>query len=185
MDDGRLQLFLKAAPKETIKAAKAAMRRAAQAASTEMLKAMAQSSWLARKDLKGGLLKPIFSDVANGVQALIKVRGKGFGMDHYKVRPKGVTAKKGRRPKQWTPPSWQTGPTGSWHTARGAFMAIMKNGTKPLLMQREGRKLRRLYGPSPQYFAAFRTVQARVAKRAREVFPRRFEHEITRLLGGG
>ncbi len=174
LDDTRLRLLLQALPAETAKAAKAAMRRTVQAASTEMLRGMKQVSWLKGKDLRGRLLKPLFTDMAGGgIEAEIRVRGKGFGMDHYRVNPRRVTARKGRQSRFWTPPKWQTGPAGSWHSAPGTFMAIMQHGRKPLLMQREGRTLRRLYGPSPQYFAAFREVRARVARRAREVFPRR------------
>lgn len=199
LDDTRLRLLLQALPAETAKAAKAAMRRTVQAASTEMLRGMKENSWLRAGELRGALLKPLFTDMAGGgIEAEIRVRGKGFGMDHYRVRPRRVTARKGKRSRLWTPPQWQTGPAGSWHSAPGTFMAVMKNGTKPLLMQRlalgaqhltpgdsrakEGRMLRRLYGPSPQYFAAFREVRARVARKAREVFPRRLEHEIMRQL---
>lgn len=182
MDDKALRFFLKTAPKQTLEAARAAMKRTAQMASTELVRAMKESSWLTAKDLRGGLMRPAFSSIGGGIEAEIRVRGKGFGMDHYKVKPKRVTARKGRRSTLWTPPSWQTGPIGSWHVTPHSFMAIMKHGKKPLFMVREGAKLRRLYGPSPQYFAAFATVRERLGRHVRKVYPQRFQHELSRIL---
>lgn len=187
-DSKTLEISLKAAPKEVLAAARSAVRRAAQAGGTQLSKSIKAVSYLKGGDIKGALLKPTLRNIPGGLMAEVRVRGNAIPLEHYKVKPMRETARKGQQSRNWKSPTYQLGPAEPEYQLRrhgnvsAGFLARMRSG-KLMFMQRHGKKLRRAYGVSPQYFAAFDATKQAVMRRVREVFPARLQHEIYRRLG--
>ena len=191
LHDDALRMTMQAAPRHTLAAAKAAMRRTAVAAGEELRKQIKAVSYLKGGDLKGALAKPIIKENPRGVEAEVRVSGKKIALDRFRLKPRRITARKGQRPQQWQEPSYQIGPREKvkrWSEEgpykRKSFIMRTRNGLK--LMERYGPrrgKVWRLYGITPQYFAAFDVTKAAVMARARTVFPQRLRHELLHRLG--
>ena len=120
----------------------------------------------------------------------MRVSGKKIPLDRFRLKPRRITARKGKRSTQWQEPSYQIGPREkvkrwSEEGGRKGFIMRTRNGGL-MLMERYGPrrgKVWRLYGITPQYFAAFDVTKAAVMARARTVFPQRLRHELLHRLG--
>ena len=188
MDDKSLRILLKAAPKEVLAGTRATVKRAAQAGKTELGRQIRTVSYLKGRDVKGALLKPFYTSLPNGLEAEIRVSGNAIGLEHFKLRPKRVTARRGQRSVKWKSPGYQLGPGEPVRyllregEKSAAFLAVMANGNL-LLMRRHGRYPRRTYGVTPQYFAAFDSVRRAIRQKLETVLPQRLHHEIRYRLG--
>lgn len=193
LHDDALRVAMQAAPRHTLAAAKAAMRRTAVAAGEELRKQIKSVSFLKGGDLKGALAKPIIRESPKEVEAEVRVSGKKIALDRFRLKPRRVTARKGKRSTQWQEPGYQLGPREKvkrWSEEgpykRKSFIMRLINIDRLGLMERFGPrrgKVRRVYGVTPQYFAAFDVTKAAVKARARAVFPQRLRHELLYRLG--
>ena len=104
-------------------------------------------------------------------------------MDAFRLIPKRVTARRGRRSRDWPLSGYSTGPGEGIRTlpargGRSAAFVIRSGGRLVMLRRTSGGRLVRVYGYPVQYFAAFRAVHDPVERRAREMFEKRLRHEV-------
>ena len=136
-----------------------------------------------RAKITTAVFKPLVRTTASEIRAEIGVRGKPFGMDAFRLIPKRVTARRGRRSRDWPLSGYSTGPGEGIRTlpargGRSAAFVIRSGGRLVMLRRTSGGSLVRVYGYPVQYFAAFRAVHDPVERRAREMFEKRLRHEV-------
>ena len=165
------------------KAVQAAVRRTGVTLRTDVIRQTAQVTYLQRAKITTAVFKPLVRTTASEIRAEIGVRGKPFGMDAFRLIPKRVTARRGRRSRDWPLSGYSTGPGEGIRTlpargGRSAAFVIRSGGRLVMLRRTSGGRLVRVYGYPVQYFAAFRAVHDPVERRAREMFEKRLCHEV-------
>ena len=92
------------------KAVQAAVRRTGVTLRTDVIRQTAQVTYLQRAKITTAVFKPLVRTTASEIRAEIGVRGKPFGMDAFRLIPKRVTARRGRRSRDWPLSGYSTGP---------------------------------------------------------------------------
>lgn len=154
------------------KAVQAAVRRTGVTLRTDVIRQTAQVTYLQRAKITTAVFKPLVRTTASEIRAEIGVRGKPFGMDAFRLIPKRVTARRGRRSRDWPLSGYSTGP------GEGIRTLPARGGRSAAFVIRSGGRLVRVYGYPVQYFAAFRAVHDPVERRTREMFEKRLRHEV-------
>ena len=179
---------LRAMPEKMLGCLLRAGKRAGTAMRADVTKRVRSVTYLKGAEIRGAM-KPLHVDRdSGGIRAWFNVSSKNFPADHFRLVPNRVTARKGRPSRMWPEPGFRIGPASPLMRAHGGiskgFIANL-NGRK--LFTRASRKrssLRREWGWSVQYFAAFDRVKDPAVRRAMDVFEERLLHEVQRALGG-
>ena len=153
------------------KAVQAAVRRTGVTLRTDVIRQTAQVTYLQRAKITTAVFKPLVRTTASEIRAEIR------------LIPKRVTARRGRRSRDWPLSGYSTGPGEGIRTlpargGRSAAFVIRSGGRLVMLRRTSGGRLVRVYGYPVQYFAAFRAVHDPVERRAREMFEKRLRHEV-------
>lgn len=114
----------------------------------------------------------------SSLTATVYSKGSPIPLDRFKISPKTVQPKRKKPIKVGVK-------KGGLKTTVGAFVAEI-NGIK--VFQREGKKrlpVKRLYGPSVPQMLGGQEVVNRINTQGAEMFNRRLDHDINRLLGMG
>ncbi|MFR1533167.1 MAG: hypothetical protein ACLSTO_05670 [Bilophila wadsworthia] len=142
------------------KAVQAAVRRTGVTLRTDVIRQTAQVTYLQRAKITTAVFKPLVRTTASEIRAEIGVRGKPFGMDAFRLIPKRVTARRGRRSRDWPLSGYSTDGRGI-HTlpARGGRSAafVIRSGRLVMLRRTLRRKAGQVCGIRA-IFAAFRAV---------------------------
>lgn len=112
------------------------------------------------------------------LSAIVKSRGSLIPLDRFKVTPRKVT------PKRKTPIKIGVKKDGT-KSLKGAFVGDI-SGIK--IFKRSGRKrlpIDRLFGPSVPQMIKSEDVRLQINTAGREMFERRLDHEINRILERG
>ena len=136
-----------------------------------------------RKDynVKAGEIKATLSKTKasrSSLSGIVKSRGELIPLDRFKVSPRSV------QPKRKKPIKIAV-KKGSMKDAIGAFVAEI-NGTK--VFKRETKKrlpIKRLFGPSIPQMIGNQTRIENINREGYEMFNRRLDHEINRILSRG
>lgn len=167
-------------------AVRAAVKRAAATMGKDISAQIRMRSYLQAGDVKKSLSKPVITGDGNSITAEIRVAGKPLAMDRYRLVPRRVTARKRMASRRWPEAGYQIGPSEPVRRARGGGGLskgfVIRKGGRLFLMQRRGKKLERVFGYSPQYFAAFDDTTRVVEANARETFEKRLIHEVKHRL---
>lgn len=167
-------------------AVRAAIKRAAATMGKDISAQIRLRSYLKAGEVKKSLTKPAISSNGDSITAEIRVAGKPLAMDHYRLVPRRVTARKRMASRRWPEAGYQIGPSEPIRQARrGGGLSkgfVMRRNGRLFLMQRRGKKLERVFGYSAQYFAAFDETTRVVEANARETFEKRLAHEVRHRL---
>lgn len=168
---------------ELEKAVLAAVRRTGTTLRTELIRQMGQTTYLERRRIAPAVFKPLVRIRASEIRAEIGVRSKPFGMDVFRLAPRRITARRGRRSRNWPLSGYRLGPGEGVRTlpARGnrsAAFVIRSGGRLVMLRRLPSGKLERVYGYPVPYFAAYRSVREQAERRGRDMFEQRLRHEV-------
>ena len=167
---------------EVDKAVRAALKRTQDNMATNIVRQIKQHSFLKSGEIRQALSKPLISTTPGAVWAQVRVASRPLAMDHFRLMPRRVTARKRMRSVNWPRAGYQIGPGEPVRYPDGgnglskAFVARL-NG-RLFLMRRRGRALERMFGYSVQYFAAFDATSAFVMRAARTTFEKSLRHEV-------
>lgn len=187
-DIERILKPLAAFPNEAGKVLKRTLARSGQNMATNLSREIRKSSFLKAGDVRKALSRPLLSGDASGMQVEVTVGSRQLAMDHFRLVPARITARKGLASVNWPNAGYQIGPGEPVRFAetknRGrAFVTRFAKAGRLLLLQRQGRKLLRVFGYSVQYFASFDAVKTHIESQSRDYFERRLAHEIDFALG--
>lgn len=127
-------------------------------------------------DIKESLVK--VRATPTNMSATVRSKGSVIGLDKFKVTPKTVQPKR-KKPIKAGVKKDATKSMGS------AFVADI-NGIKVFVRTSKKRlSLKRLYGPSIPQMLKNEKVKDKLQIKAEDMFKKRLEHEISRLLGDG
>lgn len=187
-DFDRVLLPLAAFPGEVARALRRSLTRTGNNLATNISRQIRQESFLNAGDVRQALSKPLMSGGTDSMQVEVRVASRRLALDHFKLVPRRVTARKRLRSSGWPAAGFQIGPhepvrflpAGS---GKGRpFVTRFSAGGRLFMMQRQGRKLVRVFGYSVQYFAAFDATVRAVERNTKDFFERRLTHEVAYLV---
>lgn len=180
---------LAAFPRDLAKAVRRAVNKAGTHLATTLARRIKPETFLSSGDIRKAFARPVVRVSDASVMAEVRVAGKKMGLEHFRLVPRRVTARKRLRSTLWPQAGYRLGP-------RDAVRVVMGEGNKSkgfvmrsragrlLFMQREGKKtLKRVLGPTVQYFASFDEVVRDVEVDVRGFFARTLSHEAAWLSG--
>lgn len=187
-DFDRVLLPLAAFPGEVTKALRRSLIRTGANLATTLNRQIRQESFLKSGDIRQALSKPLMSGGTDSMQVEVRVAGKRLALDHFKLVPRRITARKRLCSPGWPDAGYQIGPREPVRFIPGGngrgrpFVTRFSAGGRLLMMQRQGRRLMRVFGYSVQYFSAFDATVRVVERTSREFFERRLAHEVAYLV---
>jgi hypothetical protein len=152
-----------------------ALNRALTTVASNISKETRQDYNIKAADIKATLTKTKASRTS--MNAIVKSKGNLIPLDRFKVSPKKVSPKRKASIKIGVKKN-------GMKTLSGAFVADI-NGLK--VFRREGRKrlpIDRLFGPSVPQMLKSEDVRRRINEEGKDMFYRRLDHDITRILQG-
>lgn len=182
----RVLLPLSGMGSEVNKALRAALQRTGSNMATNIARQIKQHSFLKSGEIRQALSKPLLAGSGGSLRVEVRVASRPLPADHFRLTPRRVTARKGKRSINWPRAGFQIGPGEPVRRLDGgnglskAFVARLAG--RLFLMQRRGRKLQRVFGYSVQYFAAFDATTTFVMRAARTMFEQRLRHEVQHRL---
>ena len=185
-DFERVLLPLAGMAGEVDKAIRAALKRTGDNMTTNIARQIKQHSFLKPGEIRQALSNPLVTGSGGSLRVEVRVASRQLAMDHFRLAPRRVTARKRKRSVNWLRAGYQIGPGEPVRYPDGgnglskAFVTRL-NG-RLFLMQRRGRTLERMFGYSVQYFAAFDATSAFVMRAARTMFEQRLRHEVQHRL---
>lgn len=183
----RVLLPLASMPKAVDKAIRAALKRTGTSMAVGIARQIRQRSFLKTGEILPALSKPLLTGSSGNMRIEVRVAGKPLAMDHFRLVPRRITARKGQRSLHWPEAGYQIGPGEPVRhlpgkQGRSRAFAIRLGG-RLFLMRRQGKALQRVFGYSVQYFAAFDDTVTSVQEAARTLFAQRLAHEVHYRLG--
>ncbi len=109
-DMERILKPLSAFPKEVSQALKRTLTRSGQNMATNISREIRKSSFLKAGDVRKALSKPLLSGDASSMQVEVTVASRRLTMDHFRLVPRRITARKGMRSINWPNAGYQIGP---------------------------------------------------------------------------
>lgn len=95
---------------EVDKAVRAALKRTQDNMATNIVRQIKQHSFLKSGEIRQALSKPLISTTPGAAWAQVRVASRPLAMDHFRLVPRRVTARKRMRSVNWPRAGYQIGP---------------------------------------------------------------------------
>lgn len=178
---------LKAFPGELEKVLKSSLSRTGARLASTVARAIKSETYLKSSDIRAALKKPLVKGSGSVMEVEVAVSSVQAPIDKFKLIPNRITARKGVRSSSWRGPSYKLGPKTPVQSPDADYGSskpfVARLGGKNRLLRRYGKKLKRVYGYSVQYFAVFDSVEKPALEDARAFFEKRLAHEVDYRLG--